>query len=129
MRFGEWEGLTWDEVSARDAAYARALDGGISLASHTRRRGVWQLPEAGTGSAGSGGGRIPGGCAAVVTHGGVIRTFLLDVLNLPESALGVLSCEYASCIEVQLRAGQWYAPVQAGLQDMQTRSWTKDVFD
>ncbi len=129
MRFGEWEGLTWDEVSARDAAYARRwmaeypwlpTPGGEEFGGF-RQRIQAVLAQVAV--------RISGGCAAVVTHGGVIRTFLLNVLNLPESGLGVLSCEYASCIEVQMRAGRWYAPVQAGLQDMQTRSWTKDVFD
>jgi broad specificity phosphatase PhoE len=107
MNFGEWEGLTWSEVSKRDAAYAARwmaeypwlpAPGGEEFGGF-RERVREVLDEVAD--------RIPGGCAAVVTHGGVIRTFLTDVLRLPESNLHALSCEYASCIEVHLRAGRW----------------------
>ncbi len=111
MRFGEWEGLTWDEIRARDAAYAARwmaeypwlpAPGGEEFGSFRKRVQAVLAQVA---------ARIPGGCAAVVTHGGVIRTFLLDVLHLPENELSVLSCDFASCTEVQRRDGQWYAAV------------------
>jgi len=111
MRFGQWEGLAWDEVHASDAAYAARwmaeypwlpAPGGEEFGGFRKRvQGVLaQVAE-----------RVPGGCAAVVTHGGVIRTFLLDVLDLPESKLSVLSCDFAACIEVQCRDGRWSAAV------------------
>lgn len=108
IRFGQWEGLSWDEVSARDADYAaRWMDaypllpapGGEDFAAFRERvRGA--LAEVVR--------LASGGQAAVVTHGGVIRTVLLDVLGLPPAALASLSCEYASCTELQLRDGRWH---------------------
>ncbi len=107
MRFGEWEGLNWDQASARDAAYAERwmaeyprlpAPGGEQFGDF-RARVRRALAEVAA--------RTAGGCAAVVTHSGVIRTFLLDVLDLPESALAGLACEYASCVELRLRAGRW----------------------
>jgi alpha-ribazole phosphatase/probable phosphoglycerate mutase len=111
MRFGEWEGLTWDEITQRDAAYARRwieeypwlpAPGGEEFGDF-RKRVQTALHELA--------GVIPGGHAAVVTHSGVIRTFLLDVLQLPVSELAALSVEYASCTEIHLRAGRWCTSV------------------
>jgi broad specificity phosphatase PhoE len=111
MYFGEWEGLTWDEVNQRDAAYTRRwieefpwfpAPGGEEFGNFRKR-----AQDALAGVA----GRIPGGCAAVVTHGGVIRTLLLDVLQLQVSGLAALSIGYASCTEIHLRAGQWCTSV------------------
>jgi broad specificity phosphatase PhoE len=108
LRFGEWEGLNWNEVSKKDAAYAERwmeqyphlpAPGGEKFEGF-RERVQSALAEVA--------GRIPGVCAAVVTHGGVIRTFMLEVLNLPESALASLECEYASSIEVGQRDARWY---------------------
>jgi broad specificity phosphatase PhoE len=107
MSFGQWEGLHWDEVSAKYAAHAArwiaeypqlpAPDG--ELFGSFRMRVQEALAEVAA--------RTASGCAAVVTHGGVIRTVLLDVLELPESALAALTCEYASCLELRLRTGHW----------------------
>jgi alpha-ribazole phosphatase/probable phosphoglycerate mutase len=122
MRFGEWEGLSWDQVSARDAAYAARW-----MAEYP------QLPAPGgepfndfrlrvRGALAEVAARSAGGCAAVVTHSGVIRTFLLDVLGLPESELAGLACEYASCLELRLQGGRWRRVSGDDLQEMQTKS-------
>jgi broad specificity phosphatase PhoE len=107
VSFGEWEGLNWEAVSNKDAAYAERwieryprlpAPGGEEFDGFRERvRGA--MAEVAL--------RISGGCAAVVTHGGVIRTFILDVLNLPESALASLEYGYASCTELCQRAGCW----------------------
>jgi broad specificity phosphatase PhoE len=51
---------------------------------------------------------IHGGCAAVVTHAGVIRVVMLDLLNLPESALAGLECGYACFRELRHESGHWH---------------------
>jgi len=122
MQFGEWEGLDWEQVCARDAAYAErwmaeyprlSAPGGEHFeAFRTRVRAA--LAEVVT--------RTAGGCAAVVTHGGVVRTILLDVLALPESSLAGLSSEYASCIELRLCDGHWRIISEGGLRQQQTNS-------
>jgi broad specificity phosphatase PhoE len=108
LRFGEWEGLNWDEVSKRDFAYAERwmqrypqlpAPGGEELEGF-RERVRNALAEVAD--------KTQGGCAAVVTHGGVISTFMLDVLNLPESALASLQYGYASCTVVCRRIERWY---------------------
>lgn len=107
ISFGEWEGLNWEEISEKDAAFAERW-----MAEYPR------LPPPGGEDFGVFRERVRGalaevaersahGCAAVVTHGGVIRTLLLDVLNLPESALGTLACDYASWVELRLQEGRW----------------------
>lgn len=107
MRFGEWEGLSWDEISQKDAAFAKrwmteyprlSTPCGEDFRAFRER-----VREALTEVA----GRSSRGSAAVVTHGGVIRTFLLDVLKLPDSALETVTCDYASWAELRLQHGRW----------------------
>jgi broad specificity phosphatase PhoE len=107
LRFGEWEGLDWAEVSERYPEYAQRwmaqypwlpAPGGEDFgAFRDRVRGA--LAEVAD--------RISGGCAVVVTHGGVIRTAMLDIQKLPESALAGIECGYASSIELYRSDGIW----------------------
>lgn len=107
VSFGDWEGLNWEAVSKRDAAYAERwmeqyprfpAPGGEEFDGFRERvRGA--MAEVALS--------VSGGCAAVVTHGGVMRTFMLDVLNLPVSALASLEYEYASCTALYQEAGRW----------------------
>lgn len=108
MRFGAWEGLTWDEVSQRDAAFAARwmadypwlpAPGGEEF-SGFRERVRQALAEIAA--------QTEGECAAVVTHGGVIRTFVVDILKLSERELASVACPYASFVELRLRSGQWF---------------------
>jgi broad specificity phosphatase PhoE len=107
LRFGEWEGLNWSEVSEKYPEYAQRwieqyplipTPGGEEFGTF-RLRVREALKEVAD--------RVGGGCALVVTHGGVIRTALLEVHGLPESALAGLQCEYASSIELLRDNGNW----------------------
>lgn len=119
MSFGVWEGLDWDEVSARDAAYAKRwmaeypwlhAPGGEKF-SDFRERVRCVLAEIAM--------RTAGGCAAVVTHGGVIRTLMLDVLHLPERRLASMTCDYASYCELEVRSGKYFLKNSSGLHLVQ----------
>ena len=55
-------------------------------------------------------GQLQGGCAAVVTHAGVIRTFLGSLAELQHVSLDLTQCGYASCWEVWCDGGQWHLP-------------------
>jgi broad specificity phosphatase PhoE len=108
LGFGEWEGLDWDAVSARDREYAEQwlrqyprlpAPGGEDFGSFRERvrNSFAELAD-----------QIHGGCAAVVTHAGVIRVLMLDLLNLPESALAGLECGYACFRELRRESGRWH---------------------
>jgi broad specificity phosphatase PhoE len=112
LAFGSWEGLTWDQVMARDPEYAqRWLDqypsvpapGGEYFEDFFQR-----VHHAMTAIA----AQVGLGCAAVVTHGGVIRTFLESVARQREVALDVTECDYASCREVWCEDGEWHLPAE-----------------
>jgi len=83
MHFGEWEGLTWKQVSLRSPKLAKTwlerfpfqpAPGGETLARFRRRIG---------GAIGKVIATHHGECALVVTHAGVIRFVLGSVLGLP----------------------------------------------
>jgi broad specificity phosphatase PhoE len=105
VAFGSWEGLDWDQVVAQDPACAqRWLDhypsisapGGEGL-EHFRKR----IRDAMDSIA----DQVPGGCAVVVTHAGVIRTFSG---NLARHGNPIeFKCEYAGCWKISLEDQQW----------------------
>ena len=83
MHFGEWEGLTWKQISARCPKLAKtwlerfphqSAPGGETLAQFRRRIGaaIGKIVAAHRGE-----------CALVVTHAGVTRFVLGSVLGLP----------------------------------------------
>jgi broad specificity phosphatase PhoE len=111
LAFGSWEGLDWDQVMARNPEYAqRWLDshpsvpapGGEYFEDFFQR-----VQYAMTAIA----GQSEGGCAAVVTHAGVIRTFLGSLARLQHVSLDLTQCDYACCWEVWRDGEQWYLPV------------------
>jgi broad specificity phosphatase PhoE len=105
VAFGSWEGLDWDQVVAQDPACAqRWLDhypsisapGGEGL-EHFRKR----IRDAMDSIA----DQVPGGCAVVVTHAGVIRTFSG---NLARHGNPIeFKCDYAGCWKISLEDQQW----------------------
>ena len=110
LAFGSWEGLDWDQIQARDPAYAqRWLDlypsvpapGGEYFEDFFQR--VQYAMTAIAGEVGS-------GCAVVVTHAGVIRTFLGSLRRAHGIALDLSACDYTSCWEVCREDNQWYLP-------------------
>jgi broad specificity phosphatase PhoE len=110
LAFGSWEGLDWDQIVARDREYAqRWLDlypsipaPGGEIFEHFLQR----IQHAMTSIA----GQVEDGCAVVVTHAGVIRTFLGDIARPRGISLDLTACDYASCWEVWRKAGQWHMP-------------------
>lgn len=117
LAFGSWEGLDWDQIVARDPEYAqRWLDqypsvpapGGEYFTDFLQR-----IQHAMTSIA----GQVEDGCAAVVTHAGVIRTFLGNIAPSGGISLDWAACDYTSCWEVWRKAGQWHLPRQAAPVD------------
>jgi broad specificity phosphatase PhoE len=103
IAFGSWEGLTWDEAAARDPEYAQRwadqypsmpAPGGEELQNFRRRieSAMDEIAE-----------QARGGCAAVVTHAGVIRTL---TGNLTRGSSD-FKCDYGACFEVRREREQW----------------------
>jgi alpha-ribazole phosphatase len=120
MHFGAWEGLNWDEVTKQDAPYATRwmaefpllpAPGGEEFV-HFRQRVRSALAEVTA--------RAAGGRAVVVTHGGAIRTLMLDVLRVPERELASIACDYACWFQLQLRSGECFCAGRSGLHQVQT---------
>lgn len=110
LAFGSWEGLNWDQVMARDPEYAqRWLDlhpsvptpGGEDFAEFLRRIENAMMSIA---------AQTVNGCTAVVTHAGVVRTFLGELAHANGTVLDLASCNYTSCWEVRRRNDQWILP-------------------
>lgn len=106
LAFGEWEGLTWEQIVARDPDHAQrwlesypivAAPGGEQFASFLRRiqRAFEDIADA-----------SHGGCSAVVTHGGVIRAFLNSFV-LGTNGRDITACPYGSCWEVERQGAIW----------------------
>jgi alpha-ribazole phosphatase len=115
LAFGSWEGLDWDQVMARDPEHAqRWLDlhpsvpapGGESFEDFLRRIEHAMLEVA--AQAGK-------GCIVVVTHAGVIRTFLGKLAHDHDAVLDLTKCEYTSIWKVSRENGRWLLPPQAPL--------------
>jgi len=106
--FGDWEGLTWDEIMARDSEYAQCwlnsypaltAQNGEEFSDFVRRiQCAMELIA----------NEVEEGCAAVVTHAGVIRTFRTRIAGSDET-LDLSACDYGSCWEMFRHAGQWMA--------------------
>jgi broad specificity phosphatase PhoE len=98
--FGEWEALSWREIELRDPAYARrwsdafpnlAAPGGESFDAFQSRvlSKVDRLVEASQG------------CAAVVTHAGVMRVVLRSLCRLDEQEAWDRTREYCGFFRYQ----------------------------
>lgn len=113
MAFGEWEGLTPDEAARRHpvehalfraSADTVAAPGGENLIELRRRvRAGWEewLADA------SGGNRL------LVTHAGVMRALLIELLGLPASHVYRIALPEAAHFRVSILAGE--APVLLSL--------------
>jgi broad specificity phosphatase PhoE len=108
--FGTWEGLDWDQVVALDPDYAqRWVDlypsvpapGGEHF-SDFRQRIQDAMNDISV--------QVQDGCAVVVTHAGVIRTFLGDLAGLQHSPADFSKFDYTFCWEVWREAGKWSQP-------------------
>jgi len=110
LAFGSWEGLDWEQVVARNSAFAQQwLDLNPSLAAPEgeefedfRKRIHAAMEQIAT--------QVKNGCAVVVTHAGVIRTFLQDHDQAGQGPGDFAKFDYTSCWEVWREAGQWRLP-------------------
>ncbi|HNQ04804.1 MAG TPA: histidine phosphatase family protein [Thiobacillaceae bacterium] len=109
--FGTWEGLSTVEVQALDPQHFRrfhldgaAPPGGESLAELRRRvRAAWRECVAGA----------VGGHRLLITHAGVMRVLLMELLGLPARHAWRIALPPAAHFQVSLLAGE--APVLLSL--------------
>jgi broad specificity phosphatase PhoE len=115
--FGDWTGLTWDQVQAKFGVSAfswleQLACGGIANAEcgETLRERVEPCLE-----------RIvaahAGQQVAIFCHGGIIRMLLSILLRWPLSSMGMFEIEYASLTQVSLR------PLKTRLQLLNFTPW------
>jgi broad specificity phosphatase PhoE len=107
LAFGEWESLDWNEIETRDPAYAKkwleayprlAAPGGEEFATF-RYRIEHVMNAIADDSRNS--------CAVIVTHAGVIRTFLQNLEPLQCESLDRKALTYGSCWEVRRHGDRW----------------------
>jgi broad specificity phosphatase PhoE len=105
IAFGRWEGLDWDQVVAQDPDSAQQwLDhypslpapGGEGVEPFRRR-----IREAMDTIA----DQVPGGCALVVTHAGVIRTFTGNLGRHGNPT--EFPCQYVGCWKIWREHREW----------------------
>ena len=101
VRFGEWQGLTYDEVSL-DARYRAFADDPVSnatpggdTAATVQERGLASLGSLGAGE-----------CALFVTHGDLIRTVLCHFLASPLSAYRRIRTDNGGLSAIAIGRGQ-----------------------
>lgn len=112
LAFGSWEGLDWDHVMARDPEYAqRWLDLYPSVPAPEGENFEDFVPRIQRAMSDIA-DKIGNGCAVVVTHAGVIRTFLENITNPHGIVYDTAQCDYASCWEVWRWENQWKLPPQ-----------------
>lgn len=115
LNFGEWEGLDWDQIQARNLQSAqRWLDAYPALAAPAGeefeafllriQRAMNEIAD-----------EVQSGCAAVVTHAGVIRTFLGNIASARGKVIDLSNCNYCSCWEIHRKHGRWMLPVEKPL--------------
>jgi len=111
LNFGNWEGLDWDEIMAHDPEYAQrwmSCHPSVPAPEGERYEDFFQRVQYVMTAIAA---QVQGGCAAVVTHAGVMRTFLGSVAQLQNVALDLAQCDYASCWEIARNGKHWYLPV------------------
>lgn len=107
IAFGEWEGLDWDEIETRDPAYAKRwleaypclpAPGGEEFEAFRVRieRAMNAIAD-----------KSRNACAVVVTHAGVMRTFLQDIAPSQCGSLDREALTNGSCWEVWRQAERW----------------------
>jgi broad specificity phosphatase PhoE len=107
LAFGEWEGLGWKQVVARDPAFAgRWLDeypavaapGGEEFGNFLARvqRAMSEIAD-----------EVQDGYAAIVTHAGVIRTVLASVTLECDTPVDLSPRLYGSWWEIWRQDGRW----------------------
>jgi broad specificity phosphatase PhoE len=105
ISFGSWEGMDWDQVAAQDPAYAqRWLDHYPSIAA-PGGEGLEDFRNRIRDAMDSIADQVRGGCAVVVTHGGVIRTFSGNLARRGNP--NEFRCDYVGCWKISREQQQW----------------------
>jgi broad specificity phosphatase PhoE len=108
INFGQWEGITWEEIERRDIAYARRwiaeyprlpAPDGERLQDFERR----VLDEVKFLSLEA---EIADGCIAVVTHAGVLRTVLCALHGCSEDSAWEQTRSYCSVVRHTIAASR-----------------------
>jgi alpha-ribazole phosphatase len=105
MHFGDWEMMRWDDIRTDDIDawsknfYEIATPNGESFRElHHRVRAVWQDEIV----------AHEGQNLAVVTHSGVIRSLLMDFLDIPHQKVFNLALSFGATIEVNWQSETMY---------------------
>jgi broad specificity phosphatase PhoE len=102
--FGDWTGLTWEQVHARCGVSAfrwlEMLDTGAIPNAETGRTWRARVEPCVREIIGAHAGQT----AAVVCHGGIIRMILSILLDLPLSRMAAFEIDYASVTRVERHA-------------------------
>jgi alpha-ribazole phosphatase/probable phosphoglycerate mutase len=105
--FGRWEGMDWAAIAKQDSVYAQrwadsfpALPAPEGEEFEDFRRRIRDAMDVIADQTGE-------GCTVVITHGGVIRTFLRDALRMSTSEYRHLNCDYTSCWELRREGASW----------------------
>jgi broad specificity phosphatase PhoE len=109
IHFGDWEGLTAEEIRARDPAlYARwlASRGDFQYPGGESTRGFRQRVERALHDVLA---HAPQGNLLFVVHKGIVRSVLAELLQLDESQRRELVVPLASIHVIGLNNGQWHA--------------------
>lgn len=107
LAFGSWEGLDWEQVMARDPEYAQRWLANYPQVPAPRGEHFEDFRQRVQYAMRIIAGEAAGGCAVVVTHAGVIRTFLGGLTQQQTAVCNVTSCDYASVSEVRHGDGEW----------------------
>jgi len=107
ISFGEWEGLSWTEIEARDPAAAslwlsdyplQPAPGGESFQQYRSQveaelQAVLKESEH--------------GCVSVVTHAGFIRAALVSILSMSEKAMHKIEVDYGGITILRYAQQSW----------------------
>jgi alpha-ribazole phosphatase/probable phosphoglycerate mutase len=107
LAFGQWEGLAWEQIMARDPVVAqRWMDEYPAIAAPEGEEFDYfltRIQQAMSAIA----DQARGQCAAIVTHAGVIRTVLASLTLECDTPIELSHCSHGSWWDVQRQNGRW----------------------
>lgn len=103
--FGEWEGRSWDEIEAADAATASAWLKGYPHIAPPRGERFQDFEQRVQNELAALAAEVEDEVVAAVTHAGFIRTALSLISKAPIASIAKI--DYASVTELQLAEQKW----------------------
>jgi alpha-ribazole phosphatase len=110
LAFGRWEGLDWDHAMARDPEFAQHWLDHYPLVPAPEGEDFSDFRTRICHAMNAIAAEVQEGCVAVVTHAGVIRTFLSTIAPALGDTAAFLQCDYASYREAWHDGEQWRLP-------------------